>query len=57
MLHYDELLKRANGKPLLLDAYSCAGGAGMGYHRAGFYVVGVDIEPQPLITDVSKEAA
>lgn len=33
-------------RPLLLDLYCCAGGAGMGYHRAGFNVVGVDIEPQ-----------
>jgi DNA (cytosine-5)-methyltransferase 1 len=35
------------GAPWLLDLFCCAGGAGVGYYRAGFNVVGVDIEPQP----------
>src|ERR1044072_9413780 len=31
-------------RPVILDLYCAAGGAGMGSHQAGFDVVGVDIE-------------
>jgi hypothetical protein len=31
----------------LLDLYCCAGGAGVGYARAGFAITGVDIVPRP----------
>ncbi|MDK9494690.1 DNA methylase [Streptomyces katrae] len=35
-------IRRAQ-QPALLDLFCCAGGAAMGYHRAGFRVVGIDI--------------
>ena len=38
---------QAVNKPVLLDGFCKAGGATKGYQMAGFYVVGVDIEPQP----------
>jgi DNA (cytosine-5)-methyltransferase 1 len=34
-------------RPLLLDLFACAGGAGVGYGRAGFRVVGVDLVRSP----------
>jgi DNA (cytosine-5)-methyltransferase 1 len=34
-------------RPRILDLFCGAGGAAVGYHRAGFEVVGVDIKSQP----------
>jgi DNA (cytosine-5)-methyltransferase 1 len=40
---------RADGprRPRLLDLFCGAGGCAVGYHRAGFEIVGVDLKPQP----------
>lgn len=35
------------GPPVLVDLFCKAGGMTKGFQRAGFYVIGVDIEPQP----------
>ncbi|MBZ6131371.1 DNA methylase [Streptomyces olivaceus] len=39
--------RRDGDRPLLLDLFSCAGGAAMGYLRAGFRVHGCDIAHRP----------
>lgn len=40
-------IRRDSHRPLLLDLFSCAGGAAMGYLRAGFVVHGCDITERP----------
>jgi hypothetical protein len=40
-------IRRDGERPILLDLFSCAGGAAMGYARAGFAVRGCDIVARP----------
>nr|WP_246460771.1 DNA methylase [Streptomyces himalayensis] len=40
-------MRRGRLRPRLLDLFSCAGGAAVGYARAGFVVDGVDIADRP----------
>ena len=46
-MHLPERRQGAIIRPRLLDLFCCAGGASMGYHRAGFEVVGADLSDQP----------
>ncbi|MFD9135520.1 DNA methylase [Streptomyces bottropensis] len=47
MTHPTLFQRTAGHRPRLLDLFSCAGGAGTGYHRAGFDVDGCDIVHRP----------
>ncbi|MFJ3834487.1 DNA methylase [Streptomyces sp. NPDC090054] len=43
-------------RPRILDLFSCAGGAAMGYHRAGLTVHGIDIVARPRYPFTFRQA-
>lgn len=47
MTHPTHIGRVSGDRPRLLDLFCCAGGAGTGYHRAGFQVDGCDIADRP----------
>lgn len=40
------VLVAADGRPIVLNTYCCQGGSAAGYAAAGFYVLGLDKDPQ-----------
>jgi DNA (cytosine-5)-methyltransferase 1 len=48
LLTYARYVADLEGKRLLLDAFCCQGAMTSGYQDAGFYVLGVDIDPKAL---------
>jgi DNA (cytosine-5)-methyltransferase 1 len=42
-----EACGKVRSRPFALDLFCCGGGASMGLYRAGFNVVGIDIDHQP----------
>jgi hypothetical protein len=46
-MHQPTPIRRDDDRPRLLDLFCCAGGAAVGYARAGFAVDGVDVADRP----------